>query len=188
MTLSSLYGALFLLRPCILSMTLCFLNSRLYGPLSPLQPSVLSMALCFLYGPLKTAKKVKLPLLFRKMFCKTHFVKTPRVVAIYFVLAMITIIAIITIITQAKYSAIIEKYRYRLSKKSCDNLDNRIQQEAIIVFREKFKTPFRINPKDKRILFYAPTLQQWELSMLFALTGHLLRAESDYCIESIPRL
>jgi hypothetical protein len=44
-------------------------------------------------------------------------------------------------------------YDYRLckicsnkSEKSCDNHDNHIQQEAIIVFREKLKTPFRINP------------------------------------------
>jgi hypothetical protein len=43
------------------------------------------------------------------MFCKTHFVKTPRIVAIYFVLAIIAIIAIVMIITQAKYSAIIAK-------------------------------------------------------------------------------
>jgi hypothetical protein len=33
-----------------------------------------------------------------------------------------------------------------LAKKSCGNRDNHIQQEAIIVFREKLKTPFRINP------------------------------------------
>jgi hypothetical protein len=43
------------------------------------------------------------------MFFKTHFVKTPRIVLIYFVIAMIAIIAIITIITQEKYSAIIVK-------------------------------------------------------------------------------
>ncbi len=141
MALSSLYGALFPLRPCILCMTLCFLNSHLptlppsvsstalcphYRPLSPRRPSVLSpalcllysplsplwssvpnMAFCSLYGPLKTAK---LPLSFREMFYKTHFVKNPRIVAIYFVLEMIVMIAIITIITQAKYSAIIAKY------------------------------------------------------------------------------
>ncbi len=67
MALSCLYGALFPLRPCILSMTLCFLNSHLpvlspsvsstalcplYRCLSPLRPSVPSMALCPLYGPL----------------------------------------------------------------------------------------------------------------------------------------
>jgi hypothetical protein len=34
-----------------------------------------------------------------------------------------------------------------LAKKSCNNRDNHIQQEAIIVFHEKLKTPFRINPK-----------------------------------------
>jgi hypothetical protein len=105
MVLSSLYGPLFPLRPSvpstafILSMTLCFLNNHL----SSLRPSVSSTALCPLYGPPKTVKKVKLPLLFREMFGKTHFVKVPRVVAIYFVLAMIVITAIITIITQAKY-------------------------------------------------------------------------------------
>jgi hypothetical protein len=67
MALSSLYGALFPLRPCTLSMTLCFLNSHmpalppsvsstalcpLYRPLSPWRPTVLSTALCLLYGPL----------------------------------------------------------------------------------------------------------------------------------------
>ncbi len=31
-------------------------------------------------------------------------------------------------------------------KKSCDNRDNHNQQEAIIVFSEKLKTAFRINP------------------------------------------
>ncbi len=36
-----------------------------------------------------------------------------------------------------------------LAKKSCDNRDNHIQQEAIIVFREKLKTPFRINPSER---------------------------------------
>ncbi len=74
--------------PSVLSTALCFL---LYCPLSPLKPSVPSMALCSLCGPLKTAKKAKLPFLFREMFWKTHLVKTPRVVGIYFVLAMITI-------------------------------------------------------------------------------------------------
>jgi hypothetical protein len=43
------------------------------------------------------------------MFCKTRFVRTPRAVVIYFVLAMIVIIAIITVITYAKCSAIIAK-------------------------------------------------------------------------------
>jgi hypothetical protein len=33
-----------------------------------------------------------------------------------------------------------------LAKKSCDKRDDHIKQEAIIVFREKLKTPFRINP------------------------------------------
>ncbi len=32
------------------------------------------------------------------------------------------------------------------SKNSCDNHDNYIQQEAIIIFCKKLKTPFRINP------------------------------------------
>ncbi len=89
-------------RYSVLSKALC----PLYNPLPPLQPSVPSMAFCSLYGPLKTAK---LPLLFREMFYKKQFAKTPRIVAIYFVLAIIAMIAIITIITQAKYSAIIAK-------------------------------------------------------------------------------
>jgi hypothetical protein len=105
MTLCFLYSPLSPLSPSVLSKALC----PLYGPLSPLRPSVSSTALCPLYGPLKKAKKAKLPLLFREMFCKTHFDKTPRVVWIYFVLAMIAMIAIITIITQPKYSAIIVK-------------------------------------------------------------------------------
>ncbi len=46
---------------------------------------------------------------------------------------------IIMIIAYAKYVVI-------KAKKSCDNHDNHIQQEAMIVFREKLKTPFRINP------------------------------------------
>jgi hypothetical protein len=95
------------LSPSVPSKTL----GPLYGPLSPLQPSVPSTVLCplyglcSLYGPLKIAKKAKLPLLFCEMFCNMHFIKTPRVVRIYFILAMIAIIAIIIIITQAKYSA-----------------------------------------------------------------------------------
>ncbi len=33
-----------------------------------------------------------------------------------------------------------------LSEKSCDNRNKHIQQEAIILFRKKLKTPFCINP------------------------------------------
>jgi hypothetical protein len=51
-----------------------------------------------------------------------RLVKTPRVVAIYFVLAMIAIIVIMTIFTQVKYSD-------NFSEKSCDNRDNHRQQE-----------------------------------------------------------
>ncbi len=97
-----LYDPLFPQQSPACSPTLC----PLYSPLSPLWPSVPSMPFCSIYGPLKTAK---LPLLFREIFYKTHFVKTPRIVMIYFVLAMIAMITIITIITQAKYSAIIAK-------------------------------------------------------------------------------
>jgi hypothetical protein len=73
----------------------------LYGPTS--------VALCPFYGPLsplKNSETTEMSLLFHEMFCKTRFVKTPRVIAIYFVLV---IIAIIMIITTAKYSAIIAK-------------------------------------------------------------------------------
>ncbi len=38
---------------------------------------------------------------------------------------------------------------YYLSEKSCDNRENHIQKEAIIIFREKLKRPFRINPTMK---------------------------------------
>jgi hypothetical protein len=90
----------------------------LWGPLSSLRPSVSSTALCPLYGslsplrpsvPSEKSETSKTALLFRGMFCKTHFVKTPRVIVIYFVEGIIAIIAIITIITQTKYSAIIAK-------------------------------------------------------------------------------
>jgi hypothetical protein len=76
------------------------------------------MAFCSLYGPcplygplspLKNSETNKTTLLFREMFCKTRFIKTLRVIAIYFVLLIIAIIAIITVITQAKHSEIIAK-------------------------------------------------------------------------------
>jgi hypothetical protein len=35
---------------------------------------------------------------------------------------------------------------YCFGEKSCDNRDNHIQKEAIIVFCEKSKTQFRVNP------------------------------------------
>ncbi len=90
------------LQPSFLSTALCLLYScspprprvpsevlcPLYGPLSPLQP-------CLLYGPLSSlwpsVPSVALwqtglmnrPFLFCKMFCKTRFVKAPRVIPIY---------------------------------------------------------------------------------------------------------
>jgi hypothetical protein len=83
-SLSSLYDPLFPQQPSVLSTALCLL----YSLLSPLWPSVPSMAFCPLYGPLyplKNSKTSETTLLFRKMFCNTRFVKTPRVIAIYFV-------------------------------------------------------------------------------------------------------
>jgi hypothetical protein len=110
-----LYGPMSSLRPSATSTALC----NLYGPLPPLQPlcplncPLSPLQLLPLYDPLShlrpLAKKAKRPVLFREMFCQTRFVKTPRVAAIYFVLAMIAMIAIIRIITQAKCSAIIAK-------------------------------------------------------------------------------
>ncbi len=76
MTICLLWGPLFSLLPSVPSMALC----PLYGP-----PSV---ALCPFYGPLsplKNSETTEMSLLFREMFCKTRFVKTPRVIAIYFV-------------------------------------------------------------------------------------------------------
>ncbi len=70
------------LRPFVPSGALC----SLYGPLSPLQPSVPSMTLCPLYGPLsplKNSEQRETILLFGEMLCKTSFIKTPRVIAIY---------------------------------------------------------------------------------------------------------
>ncbi len=101
----SLYSPLSSLPPSVLSTAIC----SLYGLLFSLRPFILSIILSSLNIPLSSAKKAKLPVLFREMFCQTRFVKTPRVVAIYFILAVIAIIAIITIITQAKCSAIITK-------------------------------------------------------------------------------
>jgi hypothetical protein len=100
---------LFPLRPSVLSMpsvssttlfpsmTICPLGVplsslrpyvSLYNPLSLLWPSVSSTSLCPLDGPLsplKNSETSETTLLFREMFCKMHFVKTPRVIAIYFV-------------------------------------------------------------------------------------------------------
>jgi hypothetical protein len=90
----------------------------LWGPLSSLRPSVSSTALCTHYGPLfplrhsvpsEKQETSETTLLFHEKFCKMCFVKTPRVIVIYFVSAIIVIIVIIMIITQAKYSAIIAK-------------------------------------------------------------------------------
>jgi hypothetical protein len=67
------------------------------------------MVLCSVYGLMKNSEKSKTTYFVSQNVLQNAFVKTPRVVAIYFVLAMIAIIAIITIITQAKYSAIILK-------------------------------------------------------------------------------
>ncbi len=83
------------LRPSVPSTGLSPLHGSLslYSPLSPLQPSV----------PSEKSETSETALLFREMFCKMRFVKTPRVIVIYFVQV------IITMITQAKYSAIIAK-------------------------------------------------------------------------------
>jgi hypothetical protein len=56
------------------------------------------------------------------------------------------IITIIAIIAYAKYLVIIKNSDYRFSEKSCNNSNNRIQQEVLIIFCRKLKTPFRINP------------------------------------------
>jgi hypothetical protein len=85
-----LYDYLSTLGPSVLSTALCLL----YSPLFPLWPSMPSTAHCRLYGPLplygslsnlKNSETSKNTLLLREMFCKTRFVKTPRVIAIYFV-------------------------------------------------------------------------------------------------------
>jgi hypothetical protein len=106
MTICPLWGPLSFLRLSASSTALC----PLYGPLFSLRPSVPSTALCPLYGPvpctalcplygprspLKHSETSKMTLLFREMFCKTRFFKTPRVIGIYFVYVIIAIIAII---------------------------------------------------------------------------------------------
>ncbi len=102
MTICPLWGPLFSLRPSVSSTAIC----PLYGLPFTLQPSVPSTALCLLCI---TSEPSETTLLFHEMFCKMRFIKTLRVIAIYFVLVIIAIIAIITVITQAKYSAIIAK-------------------------------------------------------------------------------
>jgi hypothetical protein len=87
MVLCPLYGHLFPLWSHVPSKTLC----PLYGPLSPLQPSVPlwpsvpSAILYSLCGPVKNIKTSEMTPLASQMFSKMHFVKTPRVIAIYFV-------------------------------------------------------------------------------------------------------
>jgi hypothetical protein len=139
MALSFLYGALFPLRPCILSMTLCFLNRParsttlclLYSPLFPLSPSVPSITLCPLYGPLSplrpSVSSTALCLL-----CGPPNSKGCR-----------------DLIRISDDRDDRDNHDYHSSEKSCDNRDKHIHQEAIIVFREKLKTPFRINPTQR---------------------------------------
>jgi hypothetical protein len=57
---------------------------------------------------------------------------------------------------------------YCFSKKSCDNRDNHIQQEAISVFRENLKTPFRINPR--LVSWFGPIIAK---TKVWALLGFL---------------
>jgi hypothetical protein len=131
----------------VLSTALCLLYSSLplYDYLPPLGPSVLSTALCLLYSPLsplqpsvpsgKQRNKQNNPIVslnvFQNAFCQNS--KGYR-----------------------DLFRISDNHGYRynhdyhsseiLGRKSCDNCNNHIQQEAIIIFREKMKTPFRINP------------------------------------------
>jgi hypothetical protein len=152
MTISPLWDPLSSLRPFISSTALC----PLYGLLFPLRPSVPSKALCPLYGPLsplwppvpseKQRNKRNDPLLLQNVF-QNVFRHNSKVYRNLF-----------RISDNRDYrdnhdyhsSEIISDNReigiIALAKKSCDNHDNHIQQEAIIVFCEKLKTPFRINP------------------------------------------
>ncbi len=162
-----LYDILFLQQPPARSTTLCLLDSPLfplsssvplkalcplYGPLSPLRPSVPSMALSPLYGLLfprrpsensETSTSLVSWNVLQNAFCQNskdcrdlfrisddrdhrdnHDYHSSE------------------ILSDNREIAIIA-----LAKKGCDN---HIQQKAIIVFREKLKTPFRINPKCRR--------------------------------------
>ncbi len=121
-------------RPSVSPTALC----PLFGPLSFLQPSVPSTALCPLYGPLKQHKR-KDHSCFVKCFT-TRFLSKPQ--------------GLLHSISYKRYS------RLSLMRNTCDNReiaiialaknsddrDDHIQQEAIIVFCEILKTPFRINP------------------------------------------
>jgi hypothetical protein len=123
------------LWPFVSSIALC----PLCGPLFPLRPSVPSAALW------KTAKQAKRLLLFREMFCKTRLVKTPRVICDLFCIS-----------DNWNYcdnhdyrsSEILSDNRkiamFTLAKKVAIYAINHIQQEAIILFREKLKTPNKI--------------------------------------------
>jgi hypothetical protein len=69
------------LRPSVLSTALCLL----YSSLSPLWPSVCSTAICPIYVPLKNGKISETTPLVSGNVCKSRFVKTPRILALYFV-------------------------------------------------------------------------------------------------------
>jgi hypothetical protein len=70
---------------------------------------VSSTALCPLYGPLKNSKKSETTSLASQNVLQNAFHKNSKGFVIYFIIAINAIIAIIMIITQAKYAAIIGK-------------------------------------------------------------------------------
>jgi hypothetical protein len=106
--LCPLEGPLSSLRPSVSSTALCLL----YGPLSPLRPSVPSMALCPLYGllfPLRPSENSKTTSLVSLNVLQNAFRQNSKGCRDPFRISDDRTIAIITIITQAKYSAIIAK-------------------------------------------------------------------------------
>jgi hypothetical protein len=126
------------LRPFVLSTLLCLL----YSPLSPLKPSAPSTALCSLYRgrPLKNSDTSEVtPLVSRNVLRKCISSKHQGLSLIYSVSA---IFAIITITRDYRSCE-------KLSENSYGNRDYHIQQEAIIGFRGKMKSPFRINRNKK---------------------------------------
>jgi hypothetical protein len=155
-TLYQLYGTLPPLLPSIPSMALCpssvfyphycplycpLYPQHLFPSLFPLRPFVLSTLLCLLYGPqspLPPSEKQRYkrsdPSCFAKCFAKMYFAKHQGLSLIYSVSA---IVAIITITRDYRSCEIISENGY-------DNSDYHIQQEAIIGFRGKMKSPFRL--------------------------------------------
>ncbi len=111
-------------------MALC----SLYGPLSPLRPSV----------PSKTQRNKRNDPLDSQNVLQKAFLKNSK--------GYRDLFRVSDNRDNHDYHSSEMLSDYRFGEKSCDNRNNHFQYEAIIVFREKLKTPFRINPTDTFLL------------------------------------